>query len=199
MLVGLLSVGLAEGSVGVLAAAGARPSTGLEGNPARARAGSGPPVSPSPEPDGESHPVVVDADRMETLKREGLVIFTGNVVARQNNSIQYADRMEVYLDERGERVIRTVSTGNVRVITPDCQIGTARRAEHYDTDQRVVLVGDARVWQADNVVSGERITIYLAEERSVVEAGKSGRVKAVISSRSRGERPEAGGGAPCPE
>jgi hypothetical protein len=39
--------------------------------------------------------------------------------------VQYADRMEVYLDEKGDRILRTVSTGNVRIITKDCRTGTA--------------------------------------------------------------------------
>jgi len=55
-----------------------------------------------------TQPVTVDADKMERFGKEGLVVFTGNVVARQNNSVQYADRMEVYLDERGDRILRTV-------------------------------------------------------------------------------------------
>src|SRR5947208_14905510 len=63
-----------------------------------------------------NQPLTVDADRMERLGKESLVIFTGNVVARQNNSVQYADRMEVYLAEKGDRVLRTGSTGGVRLI-----------------------------------------------------------------------------------
>ena len=59
----------------------------------------------------KGQPVTVDADRMERYGKESLVVFTGNVIARQNNSVQYADRMEVYLDEKGDRVLRTVSTG----------------------------------------------------------------------------------------
>ena len=127
-----------------------------------------------------TQPVTVDADKMERFGKEGLVVFTGNVVARQNNSVQYADRMEVYLDERGDRIVRTVSTGAVRIITRDCRTGTARRAEYHDLDQRVVLLGDARVWQADNVVSGETITIFLSQDRSVVQGGRQDRVKAVF-------------------
>ena len=125
-------------------------------------------------------PVTVDADKMERFGKEGLVVFTGNVVARQNNSVQYADRMEVYLDERGDRILRTVSTGAVRIITRDCRTGTARRAEYHDLEQRVVLLGNARVWQEDNVVSGETITIFLSQDRSVVQGGRQERVKAVF-------------------
>jgi lipopolysaccharide export system protein LptA len=135
-----------------------------------------------------NQPVTVDSDRMERFGKESLVIFTGNVVARQNNSVQYADRMEVYLDEKGDRILRTVSTGNIRIITKDCRTGTARRAEYYDLEQRVVLTGGARVWQDDNVVSGETITIYLSQDRSVVQAGAQERVKAVFFPREQNQQ-----------
>ena len=157
--------------------------------------------SPKPEEDEKNQPVTVDADQMESMQKEGLVIFTGNVVARQNNSVQYADRTEVYLDQKGDRIIRTVSVGNVRIITKDCRTGTAKRAEYYDAEQRVVLIGNARVWQEDNVVTGDRITIYLAEERSLVQSGNQERVKAVFYSKSqdrRSDRPKASGPFPCP-
>jgi lipopolysaccharide export system protein LptA len=131
----------------------------------------------------DSQPVTVDADRMERYGKEGLIIFIGNVVARQNNSVQFADRMEVYLDEKGDRIVRTISTGSVRIITRDCRTGTAKRAEYYDLEQRMVLIGSARVWQEDNVVSGDVITIFLAQDRSVVQGGRQERVKAVFYSK----------------
>jgi len=97
--------------------------------------------------------------------------------------VQYADRMEVYLDEKGDRVLRTVSTGNVRIVTSDCRTGTARRAEYYDLEQRVVLIGNARVWQEDNVVSGDTITIYISQDRAIAQSSKGERVKTVIYPR----------------
>jgi lipopolysaccharide export system protein LptA len=135
---------------------------------------------PPTSKDDRTQPVTVDADKMERFGKEGLVVFTGNVVARQNNSVQYAERMEVYLDEAGDKILRTVSTGAVRIITRDCRTGTAQRAEYYDLEQRVVLIGNARVWQEDNVVSGDTITIFLSQDRSVVQGGKDERVKAVF-------------------
>ncbi len=158
-------------------------------------------AGPSSRPDGaagnqagnqndRNAPVTVDADQLENIQKEGLVVFTGNVVATQNSSTQWADRMEVYLDDRGDKIVRTVSTGNVRIITKDCRSGTAKRAEYYDAEQRVVLIGNARVWRDDNVVTGERITIYLAEDRSLVEGGQQERVKAVFYPKSQDEAKE---------
>ena len=143
--------------------------------------------------DDKNQPVTVDADRMERYGKESLVVFTGNVVARQNNSVQYADRMEVYLDEKGDRILRTISTGTVKIITRDCRTGTARRAEYYDMEQRVVLIGNARVWQDENVVSGDTITIFLSQDRSVVQGGRQERVKAVFFPRD--EKKDGASGA----
>jgi lipopolysaccharide export system protein LptA len=137
-------------------------------------------------------PIVIDADRMEAMRKEGLVIFTGNVVAKQDNSTQTADRMEVYLDDKGERVLRIISTGNVKIVTEDCRTGTARRAEYYDDDQRLLLMGDAKVWQDENVVTGEEIEILLAEDRSTVKGGTRERVKSVFYPKRDEPKPDAG-------
>lgn len=162
-----------KGRPSTTAPAPARPKAEPKGD-AGGRATMGPPGI------DRNSPVTIDADQLENLQKEGLIVFTGNVVASQTGSTHYSDRMEVYLDSKGDGIVRTVSTGNVKIITKDCKIGTAKRAEYYDAEQRVVLVGNARVWQEDNVVTGERITIYLAEDRSVVEGGKQERVKAVF-------------------
>jgi lipopolysaccharide export system protein LptA len=166
-------------------------AAGTAAGPAPAKTPAAPPAGPAaPKPADQPGPVTVDADRMESFGKESLVVFSGNVVARQDNSVQHADRMEVYLDEAGDRVTRTVSTGNVRIITRDCRTGTARRSEYYNADQRVELIGNARVWQDDNVVTGEQITIYLDQDRSVVQGGKQERVKAVFYPKSE-RRPTA--------
>jgi lipopolysaccharide export system protein LptA len=170
--------------------------------------GAAAPVSPQGEKrntapatrsrEDRSQPVTVDADRMERYGKESLIIFIGNVIARQNGSVQYADRMEVYLDEKGDRILRAVSTGNVRIVTRDCKTGTAKRAEYYDLDQRIVLVGNARVWQDENVVTGETITIFLSQDHSVVQGGKQERVKAIFYPKGDDTRDGAASAAPGP-
>ena len=199
----LVLAGLAPVEVGAQQGSQGRRRPAQEATP---RQSPSKPAQPDPaaarrKGDDKGAPVTVDADRLESMQKEGLVIFTGNVIARQNNSTQYADRMEVYLDASGDRIVRTVSTGSVRIITKDCRTGMARRAEYHDAEQRVVLIGDARVWQEENVVTGERITIFLAEDRSVVEGGKQERVKAVFYPKREGPQggdAKAGPRAPCP-
>jgi lipopolysaccharide export system protein LptA len=177
----VLAAGLVMAAVGVAAPQTATTPPAGTTPPATAAPSARPKTSQGNQ--NRNQPITVDSDKMERFGKESLVIFTGNVVARQNNSVQYADRMEVYLDEKGDRILRTVSTGNVRIITSDCRTGTARRAEYFDLDQRVVLSGNARVWQEDNVVSGESIVIYIDQDRTVVESGSQERVKGIFFPR----------------
>ena len=168
--------------------------------PAAPRAPEAKPGGTERKPGQRSNsPIVIDADRMDASKKEGLIVFTGNVVAKQDNSVQTADRMEVYLDDKGERVLRIVSTGNVKIVTEDCRTGTARRAEYYDDEQRLLLLGDAKVWQDENVVTGEEIEILLAEDRSTVKGGSRERVKSVFYPKREEAKPDGAGSTPKKE
>src|SRR5947208_1580332 len=139
------------------------------------------------------------SDGMEHDGNESLVACIGNVIARQDNGVHYADRMEVYLDEKGDGVVRAISAGGVRIITRDCRTGTAKRAEYYELEQRVVLVGDARVWQDDNVVSGDTITTDLAEDRATVQGAQQARVNAGFYPREDSKKggPTSTASEPC--
>ena len=108
------------------------------------------------------HPdqIIVESDRIERFDNDRLLVFIGNVVARRDNFLQYADRIELRLDEAGN-VVTATSIGNVRIITVDCRKGTARWAEYRDLDSRVVLSGNARVWPDQGFGSGEDIFLYL--------------------------------------
>jgi lipopolysaccharide transport protein LptA len=106
-----------------------------------------------------SRPVTIDSDAMQRFGREALVVFTGNVIARQGSSVQYADRMEVYLDEKGDRIRRIVSSGNVRIVMRHGGEAKARRAEYDELRQQIVLRGNVRVWQGSEFSGGECIVI----------------------------------------
>ncbi len=46
---------------------------------------------------------------------------------------------------------------------------TCRKAVYFSDGEKIVLTGDPVAWEKGTRVSGKQITIYLTEERSVVE------------------------------
>jgi lipopolysaccharide export system protein LptA len=62
------------------------------------------------------------------------------------------------------------ASGNV-TIEKDEGRAICRKAVFYQEEEKIVLTGDPVVWQRGTRVTGQKITMFLAEDRSVVEGG----------------------------
>ncbi len=160
--------------------------------------------------------ISITADQMESVDRERVVIFTGNVVTRQEELVVNCDRMRVYYQESGvwpdgsgkpsgsekksgereTRIDRLVAEGNVK-ITKGTQVALAGMAvyEARKDKRKIILTGQPRVWNENDFLSGKKITYYLDENRSVVEGGEKERVNAIFyqaPSDNAGQTRDAG-------
>ena len=64
-----------------------------------------------------------------------------------------------------------IAEGNVEIISGDRR-ATGKKAVFNEAKRTVVLSGDAALREGGNRVTGERVTVFLDEKRSVVEGGK---------------------------
>ena len=141
-------------------------------------------------------PIRIEADRMESTQDQSIIMFSGHVQANQDNLIINADEMKVLYKggETGQssetdpgaggltQQIDSISAqGNVKIVQEDW-IATGNTMDFNAEKRIVVLSGNARAWQDQNMVSGEKIILYLNEGRSVVERStqEGERVKAFI-------------------
>jgi lipopolysaccharide export system protein LptA len=134
-----------------------------------------------------SKAISINADSMEYDNQANKGIFKGNVVARQDDIVMFASSMHVYYSEGGG-LSRVDARGNVRVIQGD-RIATGNSIIFNNTTQTIVATGSPRVWQGDNVVHGTKITVYLKEERTVVEGDPNSRASATIYPKSDKKQP----------
>ncbi len=144
-----------------------------------------------------AEPINIEADRMISQEEKNSVVFLGNVEASQGKVTIRTDEMTVYYEQndpnatagKSSEVKKMICVGNVEV-TQDDWLGTGKRMDYFAKDQKVILSGDAKAWQGQNMVAGKTIIYYLDEKRSVVEqeqakpGEKAGRVKAVIHQGS---------------
>jgi lipopolysaccharide export system protein LptA len=70
------------------------------------------------------------------------------------------------------------ATGNVRIVYPDQRlVATARQAQYFSREGRVVLSGDVDVIQADGPsIRAERITYLVDQQRFVAEPPQGSQV-----------------------
>lgn len=127
---------------------------------------------------GREAPLVITADRMELRRKENLIVYRGNVLAERGDVKIRSDVLSARYDA-GDGALKTVvAEGQVRV-SQGAREMTGDKAVFDDSKETITVSGNTVMRDGDNSVSGGRVTIYLDEDRSVVE-NRGGRVKAVI-------------------
>ena len=131
-------------------------------------------------------PIHIEADRMESNSSKNVVVFTGSVETKQGDLVINADRMTVYYRKstgkkkfsygNSQKIKKIIADGNVRIARGEMS-AAGDRAEFSASDNKVKLIGNTRVWQGNNLVTGNMIEIDLDTGTSIVER-----------SRERGER-----------
>ncbi|MGH7370517.1 MAG: LptA/OstA family protein, partial [Candidatus Methylomirabilales bacterium] len=83
---------------------------------------------------------------------------------------------------------RMVAIGNVQISRSDGTRAMSERATYDVLQERVVLEGKAVAWRRGNMVSGMRITLFIKEDRELVQGDDKGRVTAVIHPKQQQEQ-----------
>ena len=147
----------------------------------------------------------ITAKKMTVKNQDNQAVFEGTVVLTRGSLLVYSDRMVVMfrtqdppvidtqkghegvkgvIPLRGLDVVPAVSnrsvnrieaTGRVR-IEKDSGSATCEKAIYYHDGDKIVLTGDPVAWDKGTRVSGKQITMFLAEDRSVVEGGSHVRI-----------------------
>ena len=76
-------------------------------------------------------------------------------------------------------VHRVEAIGTTNQVKIDYEHGSAtcQKAVYFSDEEKIILTGEPVAWEKGTRVSGKRITIFLAEERSVVEGSSQVRIE----------------------
>jgi lipopolysaccharide export system protein LptA len=128
----------------------------------------------------QRQPIDITSDQVETYTRENRVIFKGSVIARQQRDIAiYADSIEAIMVNEGKGIERVIASGNVKV-QQGSRVANCQRAVFHNLEQKIFLTGDPKVWEGENMVSGEEIIFDIAQNRVEVKGGLNRRGKAKV-------------------
>lgn len=132
--------------------------------------------------------IEIRADRWWLDDRTGLAHFEGQVLVTQGSRRTEGDTLVVTYDEKGE-VERLVVEGNparfrMRPEGEESDVtGAARTIRWLQAKQRVILLGEAHLEQADSHFSSERIVYDLSREKVVAGGDEGDRVHIVIQPK----------------
>ncbi len=128
-------------------------------------------------------PIQIEANHMVSVEGSDSVQFSGDVDARQGEVRIRCDEMTVYytkadkkdkMEKKTQQVEKLYCDGNVEVTKKDW-LGTSQKLLYLKKVRQVILTGNAKAWQGQNMVSGAKIIYYLDKGRSEVISGPPGK------------------------
>jgi lipopolysaccharide export system protein LptA len=123
-------------------------------------------------------PITIHADTLEVDYKRSRILYKGSVVATQGNTTLQSDTLTANYLDGFKDLKEAIAQGHVR-ITEGERVATSGKAVFSQIKESVVMTENPTVRQGGSEVTGSKITLYVEEERTVVEGG-SQRVKAII-------------------
>jgi lipopolysaccharide export system protein LptA len=150
-------------------------------------------------------PINIISDKLDVDNQNQVAYFIGKVKATQGDLIITCDKLEVYYEreggkaaaedkketgqgggimDQGGKVREVVALGHVKIVQKD-RVAVGRKATYWAGGRKILLEGKATVWRGKNTVSGEKVTVFLDENRSVVHGQPGKRVTVTLTPGSQ--------------
>ena len=130
-------------------------------------------------------PIEIASDNLEVLQDQNKAIFSGNVIAKQGDTTMKSATMTVFYDNAGEGegsgkgITRIEASGNVVFITPE-ETAQGDTAIYSVATKSIDLVGNVVLTREQNILKGNALNYNMTTKRSVLSAGKTGRVRGLF-------------------
>jgi lipopolysaccharide transport protein LptA len=146
-------------------------------------------------------PIKINSERLDIFERDKKVVFSGNVVTAQGDTIMRCTTMTIHYEQAAKtpgapKGGGVMTDGNSSITKMECagpdivakdQKAAGDNAIYDKAADKVYLVGNAKVSQGDNVMTGERLTYELGPGHARVEGG---RVKALFIPKDKDDKPQ---------
>jgi outer membrane protein assembly factor BamD len=127
----------------------------------------------------EKKPVDIVADIMEGLEKGKIIVFKGNVVAKQEDLQIFSETMTAYLNEESNEIDKVEAKGNVKIVKAE-RTATCEEALFENAKGEITLKGNVVVYSGPDRLAGDTVIYYLNEDRVSVEGEKDKRARITV-------------------
>jgi lipopolysaccharide export system protein LptA len=137
---------------------------------------------------------------LDAYHEKRMVVFSGNAVATQGARTIQADRLTLYYKENrktagrstagveGTQDLERVEANGHVTITEGERVVTGEDAIFEQDIQKITMTGSPVLREGANIIRGDRIVVFLDENRGVVESLENRRVTATIYPKENEEK-----------
>ncbi len=121
-----------------------------------------------------TEPIIITSQSLINDSKARTATFEGNVVAKKGQTTLYASKMIVYYEDeqKGGDIKMIEAIGNVKLVKAD-RVITSHKATYFpEPEEMVIFTGEPRATEGKNLVTGEKITYFMKDDRALVEKSK---------------------------
>ncbi len=134
---------------------------------------------------GQGGALSITSKKMTLNNQVNSIIFEGDVVIEQETMILKANAVEAVFEPAAERenglienaekkrsLTTITATGDIEFIH-GVRTVYANRVVYFKKDEKMVFTGSPNIRKGHDVLKGEKITVFIQEDRVVVEGGEA--------------------------
>ena len=128
--------------------------------------------------------IKVTSDKLEIIRAENISIFSGNVYALEDNLMIWSDTL-ILTSSEDEKTIEAIDAlSNVKILRDELSIN-GDEANYDSIKDTLIVIGDVKVKQNDNIVLCDEIVIDLVNSSSIMKSDSAKRVEALIITENK--------------
>jgi lipopolysaccharide export system protein LptA len=120
------------------------------------------------KPSAERGPIRIRSDTLDVDYKARQVFYRGHVHVTQADAVLDSDTLQVIYGANFNDIQQVIAIGNVHM-TRGTDVVTGKRAVLDEIKQTVTVTGDPVIRNGRDRVAGDRILVYLENQRSVIE------------------------------
>ena len=123
-------------------------------------------------------PIQIEADKLEVYDEEKFAIYSGNVSARQGDTLLEAPELHVFYggdpDQTGKSSseLSRIEAGPSVIVSTLTQTATGDRLVIDVTRDLITMTGNVVLTEGQNVVRGEQLVVNMVTKEGVIDGGR---------------------------
>jgi lipopolysaccharide transport protein LptA/LPS export ABC transporter protein LptC len=124
--------------------------------------------------------VIITSDKLLFNGVDRFAEYIGNVVVVKDSMQLSADKVKIFLNDDNSKIIKIVAQDNIRM-QYDQIVALGNHAIYIDDLQKLLLIGDSKVYQSDRIIAkGNQITFLIDKKQLILEGDDKEKVKTTL-------------------
>ncbi len=129
-------------------------------------------------------PIKITSDRLISDNKSDIISFEGHVKAVKGDLTIKAKKIDILSNKESGGVKMIVARGDVHIYQHD-KHATGEKAIYYEKQQKIILTGNPKSWEKENVITGNEMLFDIKRDKIVVKQSKKEQVRVIFYPKEK--------------